>query len=98
MLAQVKGAQLIVSHSPSVYAKLPPDIPLLAGHTHCGQVVLPVLGAIANPARIGGHFVCGVTHESDHVIVVTAGLGTSIVPVRYGAPPDLWLLTLGPPR
>ncbi|MFC4293049.1 hypothetical protein ACFOWX_11550 [Sphingorhabdus arenilitoris] len=27
-------------------------------------------------------------------VVVTAGLGTSIVPLRYGAPPDVWLVTL----
>jgi predicted MPP superfamily phosphohydrolase len=31
-------------------------------------------------------------------IFVGAGLGTSIVPLRYGVPPDVWLVTLGPRR
>ena len=31
-------------------------------------------------------------------IFVGAGLGTSIPPLRYGVPPDVWLVTLGPRR
>ena len=30
-------------------------------------------------------------------IVVTAGLGTSYVPLRYGAPPDIWMITIRGP-
>lgn len=67
---------------------------LLAGHTHCGQIVLPLYGPVAQVAA--PRYRCGIVHERGNMIVVTAGLGTSTVPLRFGAPPDLWVLTLGP--
>lgn len=89
------GARVMVSHTPDVIKHLPGDVPLLlAGHTHCGQIVLPLIGApvdVANP-----RYRCGVVRDPHHVTVVTGGVGTSDVPFRIGAPPDLWLVTLGP--
>jgi predicted MPP superfamily phosphohydrolase len=91
------GARLILSHSPDIAPDLPPGISLLlAGHTHCGQVVLPLLGPISEVSRYGPRYRCGVRREGGRTVVVTAGLGTSGGPFRLGAPPDLWLLTLGP--
>ena len=43
-----------------------------------------------------GRYRCGAIRERGRLTIVTAGLGTSVVPLRFGAPPDLWLLTLGP--
>lgn len=91
------GAPLLLSHSPDVAPDLPPDMPLLlAGHTHCGQVVLPFYGPISDVTRYGTRYRCGVKHEGPHTVIVTAGLGTSGAPFRFGAPPDLWLITLVP--
>ncbi len=55
--------------------------------------MLPVYGPVAQVAA--PQYRCGIVHERGHAIVVTAGLGTSTVPMRLGAPPDLWVLTLG---
>jgi predicted MPP superfamily phosphohydrolase len=33
--------------------------------------------------------------DNGQKVVVGAGLGTSIIWVRYGVPPDFWLVTLG---
>jgi len=92
---RLKGAGVAVSHSPGAARWLPPGIGLLlAGHTHCGQVVLPIIGA---PIPVGPkRYQCGVIRDPHRLVIVTAGLGTSNVPVRWGAPPDWWLLTLGP--
>ncbi|QIG78429.1 metallophosphoesterase [Stakelama tenebrarum] len=91
------GPILAFAHSPDVVPDLPPRFrTVLAGHTHCGQIVLPALGAIVIPSRYGDRFACGVRREGDRSIVVSSGLGTSIVPIRFGAPPDWWLITLGP--
>jgi predicted MPP superfamily phosphohydrolase len=88
------GARLVVTHSPDIAPLLPKEVALLlAGHTHCGQIVLPLYGPVAQVAA--PRYRCGVIHESGRTIVVTAGLGTSTVPMRFGAPPDLWVLTLG---
>jgi predicted MPP superfamily phosphohydrolase len=97
-LRERKGIKIMVGHGPDPYPRLPPDVPLmLAGHTHCGQMVLPLVGALATGSQFGTRYMCGLTQRQDNTLIVTAGLGTSRVPLRYGAPPDIWLITLEPP-
>lgn len=91
------GVPVILSHSPDVVPDLSrPVAAVLAGHTHCGQVRLPWLSAISYASRYGDRFACGDIRDGGQRIFVGAGLGTSILPLRYGAPPDVWLVTLGP--
>lgn len=98
-MRRLAGARLMLSHSPDIAPALPADVSLLlAGHTHCGQVLLPLLGPISEVSRYGARYRCGVARAPGRDVVVTAGLGTSGGPFRLGAPPDLWLLTLGPVR
>jgi len=94
-LRPLPGARLMLTHSPDVAPRLSEDMPLLlAGHTHCGQIVLPLLGALWIPARHGRRYGCGIIRERGRTVVVGAGLGTSLLPLRFGAPPDVWLLRL----
>lgn len=87
---------LVLSHSPDVFPLLPPGFALaLAGHTHCGQVKLPLLGPLILPIR-HERFACGLVHERGHRFFVTAGLGTSILPMRFLAPPEIVVLDLKP--
>ncbi|MFA6116375.1 MAG: metallophosphoesterase [Sphingomonas sp.] len=89
------GARIVLTHSPDLAPQLPADMALLlAGHTHCGQIVLPLYGPVTHVAA--PRYRCGIIHEKGRTVVVTGGLGTSTVPLRFGAPPDLWVLTLGP--
>lgn len=90
------GPFLAFTHSPDAIPKLPPDVTLvLAGHTHCGQVSVPLLGPPIMPSRYGQHFLCGIVRDGARTSVISAGLGTSGLPIRFGAPPDVWLITLG---
>ncbi len=97
-----KVARIILSHSPDIAPQVPnagtPNhVPLiLAGHTHCGQIRFPFIGAISYVSRYGSRYACGVIRENGKTLVVGAGLGTSILPLRLGAVPDMWLLSLGP--
>ena len=94
-LDRLPGAKIVVTHSPDVTTKMPGEIALvLAGHTHCGQIVAPLYGPLSSVAR--ERYRCGIVRDGNRLTVVTAGLGTSAVPFRFGAPPDMWLLTLGP--
>ena len=96
-LRALKGTRMVLSHSPDPFSRLDDSIPLmLAGHTHCGQVVLPLVGAIITGSRYGRRYTCGIIREGEKTLIVTAGLGTSRLPLRLGAPPDLWLITIGP--
>jgi predicted MPP superfamily phosphohydrolase len=69
----------------------------LAGHTHGGQVRLPLLGAPIVPSDFGQRFVAGHIVEGDRHLFVTTGIGTSIYPIRFGVPPEIALLTLHAP-
>lgn len=98
-IAARSGPVVVVSHSPDVAPALPARAALvLAGHTHCGQIVLPLVGAPATFSAYGERYRCGLVREVGRTIIIGAGLGTSILPFRIGAPPDLWLVTVGPTR
>jgi predicted MPP superfamily phosphohydrolase len=95
-LARLHGGRVIVSHSPDPFAHLPVNTGLmLAGHTHCGQVTFFGWAPVTN-SRYGRRFVCGLIRERGNTLVVTAGLGTSVVPIRLGARPDIWLIEVRP--
>ena len=67
-------------------------IPLiLSGHTHGGQVVLPVIGAVAAQKF---PVVSGVARRDRTTIFVSRGVGTVYVPVRINCPPEVAILTL----
>ncbi len=90
------GPRILLTHGPDVVPDLPsPVASVFTGHTHCGQIVLPVIGAISYVSRYGDRFACGDIDDKGQRVFVSAGLGTSIVPLRYGADPDVWLVTLG---
>jgi predicted MPP superfamily phosphohydrolase len=95
-MSGLHGARIMLSHSPDPFPELPGDVALMvAGHTHCGQIRLPLVGAISTMSRYGERYACGLVRENGKTLVVSAGLGTSILPIRIGAPPDYWLLDVG---
>ena len=49
-------------------------------------------------SNYGERYACGRVEERGRTLIVAAGLGTSILPLRLGAVPDLWLVTIGPER
>lgn len=93
------GARILLSHSPDIVPALPAPVGIVfAGHTHCGQIRLPLVGALFTASPYGQRFACGMIDDSGQRVLVGAGLGTSILPLRLGTPPDIWLVTLGPQR
>jgi predicted MPP superfamily phosphohydrolase len=89
------GTVILLAHDPrrlTEAAQL--NVPLvLSGHTHGGQVVLPMAGAWA--AR-KFPLVAGVGRQGDTSIFVSRGVGTVYVPVRINCPPEVALITLKP--
>jgi predicted MPP superfamily phosphohydrolase len=88
-----QGAQIVLSHSPDPFATLPGTVGLmLAGHTHCGQIAYPWGGAPAHLSDHGDRYGCGRIDEDGKVLIVGAGLGTSLIPVRLFTRPEIWLI------
>ena len=70
------------------------NVPLvLSGHTHGGQIVLPLVGAIAAQKF---PVVAGIGRRERTTLFVSRGVGTIYVPVRINCPPEVALLTLQP--
>jgi predicted MPP superfamily phosphohydrolase len=86
---------LVLMHEPDLFAELDERATLtLAGHTHGGQVDLPLLGRRVVPSRFGSRYAAGHIVEGGHHLFVTTGVGTSIIPIRFRVPPEIALLTL----
>ena len=84
---------LCFTHAPDLFARLPSTCALtVAGHTHGGQVVLPLLGRLVVPSRFG--YDAGLFHRDGKTLFVGTGIGTSTMPVRFGVPPEISLLSL----
>ena len=78
---------------PDVMARIDERVSLmLSGHTHGGQVRLFGWSPIV-PSRFGNRYAYGHVRERCDLIV-SGGLGCSIMPIRFGMPPELVLVTV----
>jgi predicted MPP superfamily phosphohydrolase len=86
--------KLLLAHNPIILrraARAGVDL-VLSGHTHGGQVTLrSERGASGKPRR---RLLRGLGHQGETQIYVTRGLGTVVLPIRYGCPPEISLLEL----
>ncbi len=85
---------ILLSHNPdtkSALAKHPWEL-MLSGHTHGGQIKLPLLGTPFAPVQ-DHRFVAGLHRWNDRWLHVTRGVG-SVFGVRINCPPEINLLTL----
>jgi uncharacterized protein len=86
---------LALTHNPDLFPELPDRVRLtLAGHTHNGQVRMPLVGALYASSRYGLRYAGGLVREGRKQLYVGAGIGTSLLPVRFLAPPEIAVLTL----
>lgn len=102
-LAKVEpaGDVIVLEHSPDILpvimgdAPISPDIRLiLAGHTHGGQVCLPIIGCPIIPSSYGQKYAYGHVRDRNVDMFVTTGVGTSILPVRFNVPPEIAVLKI----
>lgn len=86
---------LMLMHEPDLLRDVPESVSLsLAGHTHGGQVSLPIIGAPIVPTELGSKFARGLIVEAEKHYFVSSGVGTSVLPVRFGVPPEVCILDL----
>jgi uncharacterized protein len=87
---------ILLAHEPFVFARVPDRVALtLCGHTHGGQVRLPIVGAPFAPTMHGVKpYVYGLYAEGPRQLIVSGGLGTSHLPVRFLCPPEVVVVTV----
>jgi len=90
------GATAIAfTHNPDVFPLVPDIVSLtFAGHTHGGQVYLPIFGRLIVPSKYGQLYAIGHIVEHGRHMFVSPGLGTSILAVRFLVPPEVSIVTI----
>ena len=94
-LGQIAGEEpiILLAHEPFIFPLVPRRVALtLCGHTHGGQINLPIIGAPVTPTR---RYRYGHVVERGRHLIVSGGLGESGFPIRIGVPPELLLIELG---
>ena len=93
VLEGATATTLLLSHDPRRLVEAAAlDVGLvLSGHTHGGQIVLPVLGS---PASVRFPLLEGIGRRDNTAIFVSRGVGTVYLPIRINCRPEVALLTL----
>jgi uncharacterized protein len=87
---------IVLSHRPEFFEWLPPRSELLlAGHTHGGQLLLPKLTRMLVGDYLAGHL-RGSFFYRGQLMIVSSGLGTTALPIRWGVPPEIVEIMLVP--
>lgn len=89
------GLRVLLAHTPDQigWARSAGFDLMLAGHTHGGQIRLPLIGPIVAPSRFGVKYAGGVYFEEPTLLHVSRG-ACGLQPVRFGCPPELTRLVL----
>lgn len=97
-MAKIRTSDPVVMlvHEPDIFPEMPDRVALtLAGHTHGGQIRIPGLWQRWTPSAYGARFAYGHIVERNRHMIVSGGIGTSLVPVRLGVPPEIVRVVLG---
>lgn len=86
-----EATYILLAHSPEIIGKTTNRVDIIfTGHTHGGQVILPIIGPIYVPLPSKYRsYVSGLFKVSETYMYVTRGIGTSILPVRFMCPPEV---------
>jgi predicted MPP superfamily phosphohydrolase len=90
---------ILLSHTPETWpdARAAGVALTLSGHTHGGQVQFPIVGPLwGDTPRTGRKWVAGVFSEERSTLVVSRGIGWSIMPLRFLCTPEVIELKLVP--
>ena len=96
-LAQVPedAPVILLAHNPDVFPEVPERVALtVAGHTHGAQVDVPVLRDKMTPSKYGARYAGGHVEEGGRHLYASTGIGTSRLPIRFRAKPEVALLEL----
>ncbi|KQY34099.1 metallophosphoesterase [Rhizobium sp. Root483D2] len=96
-LAQVtdEAPVILMAHEPDVFPEVPDRVAVtLSGHTHGGQIRLFGYSPVV-PSRFRNRYAYGHVVEDGRNLIVSGGLGCSIMPVRFGSPPEIVIVELG---
>ncbi|TMV06351.1 metallophosphoesterase [Ruegeria sediminis] len=85
---------ILLAHEPDIFPKVPERVALtLSGHTHGGQVRCFGYSPVV-PSKYGNRYAYGHVREKGRDLVVSGGIGCSILPVRFGVTPEITVVEM----
>jgi len=97
LMREHEGFSVVLSHRPELidaYAYTAADL-VLSGHAHGGQFRLPILGGLIAPGQgLLPEYDSGLYEENSTQMIVSRGIGNSVIPVRFNNRPELVVITL----
>ena len=82
-----------MTHNPDVYFDIIDGVNLiLAGHTHGGQFVIPMTKPLFVPSKYGSELASGLVKKTRNKIIISKGLGTTGIPVRFNCKPEITIV------
>jgi predicted MPP superfamily phosphohydrolase len=87
---------LLLAHEPAIIHQMPSRVSLtLSGHTHGGQINIPFI----DPAFLTPHLEKGLVYghivHNERNLIISGGLGTTLIPARFNRPPEIVEICLG---
>jgi len=88
--------KILISHTPEIYHQAAHHAPqlCLCGHTHAGQIQLPLIGPLITCSRAPRYYSLGRWEYKGMQGYTSAGAGVSGIPVRFGCRGEVVLITL----
>ena len=94
-------SKILLAHGPEIMAQKPEkkgiDL-ILVGHTHGGQINIPVLRRALKPikplSKWGRQYLAGLFEINSTYLYVNRGVGASLIPIRFNCPPEIAVIEL----
>ncbi len=92
----LNAVKILLSHNPDINRNIMPvhqiDL-VLSGHTHGGQIKLPIVGTPFHSTR-DRRYIKGLVPDQERQTYITRGVGHLVVPIRFNCPPEVTSITL----
>ena len=91
------SVNILLSHNPDINDEVTPQMRIdliLSGHTHGGQIYLPVIGCPVVPSKFGQKYIAGLVRDGERQTYITRGVGHLLAPIRINCPPEATIITL----
>jgi uncharacterized protein len=91
--------RVLLAHTPDRlphHSRVGVDL-IMAGHTHGGQIILPIVGPVYSPSLFGCRYPSGIYSSGSTVMHVSRGLA-GMHPIRFGSRPEITRLVIRSPR
>jgi len=86
--------KILLAHSPEIFRKVKNIDLVLVGHTHGGQINIPVLVDFIIPLKYDKKYKRGLFLENSTYLYVSRGIGETFLPIRINSFPEITLITL----